>query len=249
MTSPPRLRLTLGRYGMFAADWFLAGHVPGARSSPPFLPTTTPTRLTWTPCSAPPAWNTPWHRRPGPRRHGPPAPRGRVSLWSGFVSVGLSWPSARSWGSSPAISAAVGRGVMRGWTLCCVSRLFPDPAASPSRTVSLNIMVSPPDLLVGVARLVRAETLTQRAANSSWPAGWPAPHHAHLFPPHLLLPNAVAPVLESATLGVAGHPGGVVLEFPRARVQPPTPSGATCSWGNDVRRTRLAVDLSAWPSF
>jgi len=94
---------------------------------------------------------------------------------------------------------------------------------------------------MGVARLVRAEILSLKerefvlAARVIGCSSW------RLITRHLL-PNAMAPVLVSATLGVGG---AILLEsllsYLGLGVQPPTPS-----WGNILNEGRVALGVAWW---
>jgi peptide/nickel transport system permease protein len=94
---------------------------------------------------------------------------------------------------------------------------------------------------MGVARLVRAEILSLKerefvlAARALGASAW------RLITTHLL-PNAMAPVLVSATLGVGG---AILLEsvlsYLGLGVQPPTPS-----WGNILNEGRVALGVAWW---
>jgi peptide/nickel transport system permease protein len=96
---------------------------------------------------------------------------------------------------------------------------------------------------MGVARLVRAEflTLKQReyvlAARSLGAGDW------RIITRHLL-PNAMAPVLVAASLGVAG---AILLEsslsFLGLGVQPPE-----ASWGNILRQSKDNLEIAWWLS-
>ena len=94
---------------------------------------------------------------------------------------------------------------------------------------------------MGVARLVRAEILSLKerefvlAARALGASRW------RQITKHLL-PNAMAPVLVAATLGV----GGAILtesalSFLGLGVQPPTPS-----WGNILNEGRVALGIAWW---
>ena len=94
---------------------------------------------------------------------------------------------------------------------------------------------------MGVARLIRAEVLTLKerdfvAASKVMGGGdvWIITRH--------LMPNAIAPVLVSATLGV----GGAILvesalSFLGIGVQPPTPS-----WGNILMDGKATLGVAWW---
>ncbi len=118
--------------------------------------------------------------------------------------------------------------------------------------VSVLLKVVDPQILVlmaviglmswmGVARLVRAEILSLKerefvlAARVLGASSW------RLITTHLL-PNAMAPVLVSATLGVGGAIlTESVLSYLGLGVQPPTPS-----WGNILNEGRIALGVAWW---
>jgi peptide/nickel transport system permease protein len=80
---------------------------------------------------------------------------------------------------------------------------------------------------MGVARLVRAEFLSLRERDFVMAARGLGASDARIIMRHIL-PNAISPVLVSATLGVAGAIlTESALSFLGIGVQPPTPS-----WGN-----------------
>ena len=94
---------------------------------------------------------------------------------------------------------------------------------------------------MGVARLVRAEILSLKerefvlAARALGASPW------RLISRHLL-PNAMGPVLVSATLGVGGAIlTESVLSYLGLGVQPPTPS-----WGNVLNEGRVALGVAWW---
>ena len=96
---------------------------------------------------------------------------------------------------------------------------------------------------MGVARLVRAETLSLRERDfiaASKLAGAPT---SRLLFVHIL-PNALAPVLVSATLGVAG---AILVEsslsFLGLGVQPPD-----ASWGNMLMDGKNTLEIAPWLS-
>jgi len=94
---------------------------------------------------------------------------------------------------------------------------------------------------MGVARLVRAEILSLKerefvlAARVLGASSW------RQITKHLL-PNAMGPVLVSATLGVGGAIlTESVLSYLGLGVQPPTPS-----WGNILNEGRIALGVAWW---
>lgn len=171
----------------------------------------------------------------------------RASLWVGFVSVGL----------SVSIGVALGlvSGYFGGLVDEIVMRLVDVALCFPSFFLILAVIAflepSLGNIMVvigltswmGVARLVRAETLSLREREfvlaarvcGTGPLGI-------LF--HHILPNAAPPALVSATLGVAG---AILVEsalsFLGLGVQPPTPS-----WGNMLMEGKEALQVAWWLS-
>ena len=94
---------------------------------------------------------------------------------------------------------------------------------------------------MGVARLVRAEILSLKEREFVLAARALGASSCRLITRHLL-PNAMAPVLVSATLGVGG---AILLEsllsYLGLGVQPPTPS-----WGNILNEGRVALGVAWW---
>ncbi len=172
---------------------------------------------------------------------------GRISLWVGFVAVGI----------SVSIGATLGliAGYFRGLMDEIVMRLVDIMLCFPSFFLILAVIAFlEPSLFnimvvigltswMGVARLVRAETLTLRereyvASARLSGAGLPRILFLHI------LPNALPPVLVSATLGVAG---AILVEsslsFLGLGVQPPTPS-----WGNMLLEGKESLEIAPWLS-
>jgi len=96
---------------------------------------------------------------------------------------------------------------------------------------------------MGVARLVRAEFLSLREREFVVAARALGASDARLIWRHLL-PNALTPVMVSATLGVAG---AILVEsslsFLGLGVQPPTPS-----WGNMLTMGKDTIEIAWWLS-
>ena len=171
----------------------------------------------------------------------------RVSLWVGFVAVGISL----------CIGVTLGliAGYFRGIVDECIMRFVDVMLCFPSFFLILAVIAFLGQGLVnimviigltswmGVARLVRAETLSLRerdfihAARLSG-AGTPRILFRHI------LPNAVAPVLVSATLGIAG---AILLEsslsFLGIGVEYPMPS-----WGNILIEGKQTLGVAWWLS-
>ena len=174
----------------------------------------------------------------------------RVSLWVGFVSVGI----------SAAIGVTLGliAGYFRGWVDEAIMRLVDIMLCFPSFFLILAVIAflepSLENIMVvigltswmGVARLVRAETLSLRERDYIFAARLSGAGIPRILFLHVL-PNAIAPVLVSATLGIAGAIlTESALSFLGLGVQPPDPS-----WGNmllDGKETlEIAPRLSIFP--
>lgn len=94
---------------------------------------------------------------------------------------------------------------------------------------------------MGVARLVRAEILSLKEREFVLAAKVLGASPWRLITVHLL-PNALGPVLVSATLGVGGAIlTESVLSYLGLGVQPPTPS-----WGNILNEGRVALGVAWW---
>ena len=185
--------------------------------------------------------------RPAPAAGAPPtswartpwaATCSRASSTAGACPCGsVSWPwaspppSAWSWGSSQAISGALWmRSSCAGWTsLLCFPSFFLILAVIAFLEPSLTNIMIVIGLTgwMGVARLVRAETLSIRERDYVLAARAAGAGARRIIFRHIM-PNAMGPVLVSATLGVAG---AILTEsslsFLGLGVQPPD-----ASWGN-----------------
>ena len=94
---------------------------------------------------------------------------------------------------------------------------------------------------MGVARLVRAEILSLKEREFVIAAQVLGASPFRLITKHLL-PNAMGPVLVSATLGVGGAIlTESVLSYLGLGVQPPT-----ASWGNILNEGRIALGVAWW---
>ena len=171
----------------------------------------------------------------------------RVSLWVGFVSVGLAVLIG--------VTLGLAAGYFGGWTDEAIMRGVDVMLCFPSFFLILAVIAflepSLTNIMVvigltswmGVARLVRAETLSLRerdfvaAARLAGTGSW------RTILRHIL-PNALAPVLVSATLGVAG---AILVEsslsFLGLGVQPPDPS-----WGNMLMEGKDVLEIAPWLS-
>ncbi len=172
---------------------------------------------------------------------------GRVSLWVGFVAVGI----AISIGTCLGL---VG-GYFRGLVDEVIMRFVDVMLCFPSFFLILAVIAFwEPDLTnimlvigltswMGVTRLVRAETLSLRERDFVAQARLCGSSTPSILWYHILR-NAMAPVLISATLGVAG---AILIEsslsFLGLGVQPPE-----ASWGNMLMDGKNVLETAPWLS-
>lgn len=172
---------------------------------------------------------------------------GRVSLWVGFVAVGISTAIGLALGL---VAGYFGRLtdeiVMRGVdVMLCFPSFFLILAVIAFLEPNLtNIMVVIGlTSWMGVARLVRAETLGLKSRDFVLAARVAGAGPTRILLRHIL-PNALAPVLVSASLGVAG---AILVEsalsFLGLGVQPPDPS-----WGNMLMEGKEVLGIAPWLS-
>lgn len=171
----------------------------------------------------------------------------RISLWVGFVSVGL----ASCIGVALGLLAGyygklVDEGIMRVVDIMlCFPSFFLILAVIAFLEPNLaNIMVIIGlTSWMGITRLVRAETLTLRERDFIAAARLAGTKPGLILLRHIL-PNALAPVLVSATLGIAG---AILTEsslsFLGLGVQPPM-----ASWGNMLLEGKQALGIAWWLS-
>lgn len=172
---------------------------------------------------------------------------GRVSLWVGFVAVGI----------SVSIGTTLGlvSGYFRRWVDEAVMRLVDIMLCFPSFFLILAVIAflepSLTNIMIvigltswmGVCRLVRAETLSLREREFVAAARLAGMSTPRILFRHIL-PNALAPVLITATLGIAG---AILVEsslsFLGLGVQPPMPS-----WGNMLMEGKATIETAPWLS-
>lgn len=171
----------------------------------------------------------------------------RISLLVGFVAVGLATAIGTALG---AVAGFHGRWIdgiiMRAVDIMlCFPTIFLIMAVIAFLEPSIwNIMaVIGLTGWMGVARLVRAEFLTLREREFVMAARISGASNLQIIFSHIL-PNAAAPILVSATLGV----GGAILtesalSFLGIGVQPPTPS-----WGNMLTEGKDNLEVAWWLS-
>ena len=172
---------------------------------------------------------------------------GRVSLWVGFVAVGIATSIGLILGLVAGyFGRVVDEIIMRGVdVMLCFPSFFLILAVIAFLEPSLTNIMIVIGLTgwMGVARLVRAETLTIRERDYVLAARAAGARPGRIIFRHIL-PNAVTPVLVSATLGVAG---AILTEsslsFLGLGVQPPDPS-----WGNMLLEGKEVLGIAWWLS-
>jgi len=171
----------------------------------------------------------------------------RVSVKVGFVAVGI----------ATALGLVVGllSGFYGGWVDAVLMRFVDMMLCFPTFFLILSVIAFlDPSIWnimavigltgwMGLARLVRGEILSLKEREFVLSArAMGAPDRRIMF--RHILPNALVPVLVSATLGVAGAilaESG--LSFLGLGVQPPTPS-----WGNILNEGRANIEIAWWLS-
>ncbi|MBF0507566.1 MAG: ABC transporter permease [Deltaproteobacteria bacterium] len=171
----------------------------------------------------------------------------RISLKVGFVAMGL----------ATIIGVVLGAlaGFYRGWVENVIMRFVDLMLCFPSFFLILAVVaILEPSIWnimiiigltgwMGVARLVRAEFLTLRERDFVIAARSLGAADLRIIFVHIL-PNALPPVLVSATLGVAGAIlTESALSFLGLGVQPPTPS-----WGNILMAGKDNIEIAWWLS-
>lgn len=172
---------------------------------------------------------------------------GRVSLWVGFVAVGLSAAIGIALGLAAGYFGGLADEIIMRFVdiMLCFPSFFLILAVIAFLEPSLTNIMAVIGLTswMGVARLVRAETLSLRRRDFVSAARLAGAGPARIMLVHIL-PNALAPVLVSATLGVAG---AILVEsslsFLGLGVQPPTPS-----WGNILMQGKDVLEIAPWMS-
>jgi peptide/nickel transport system permease protein len=171
----------------------------------------------------------------------------QISLLVGFVAVGI----------ATLIGLFIGAlaGYYGGWVDSALMRLVDLMLCFPAFFLILAVIaVLEPSIWnimavigltswMGVARLVRAEFLSLREREFVTAARALGAGDARLILRHML-PNALAPVMVSATLGVAGAIlTESALSFLGLGVMPPTPS-----WGNILTAGKDNIEIAWWLS-
>ena len=171
----------------------------------------------------------------------------RVSLWVGFLAVGIS--------ACIGIILGLVAGYFGGIIDEIIMRFVDIMLCFPSFFLILAVIAFlEPNLTnimivigltswMGVARLVRAETLSLRTREFVLAAKLSGASLTRILFIHIL-PNGLAPVLVSATLGIASAIlTESALSFLGLGVQPPTPS-----WGNMLMEGKDVLEIAPWLS-
>jgi len=171
----------------------------------------------------------------------------RISLLVGFVAVGIATTIGILLGSLA--------GYYGGWVDSLIMRFVDIMLCFPSFFLILAVIAflepSIWNIMIiigltgwmGVARLVRAEFLSLRERDFVVAARALGAKDGRIIFRHIL-PNAISPVLVSATLGVAGAIlTESALSFLGIGVQPPTPS-----WGNMLIAGKQTLGTAWWLS-
>lgn len=171
----------------------------------------------------------------------------RISLWVGFVSVGI----AVAIGVVLGLLAGFFRGIVDELIMRFVDIMLCFPSFFLILAVIAFLEASLFNIMViigltswmGVARLVRAEALSLRERDFVAAARLSGASTARILFLHIL-PNAMGPVLVAATLGVAG---AILTEsslsFLGLGVQAPT-----ASWGNMLLEGKQTIEIAWWLS-
>lgn len=173
---------------------------------------------------------------------------GRISLWVGFVAVGISI----SIGTFLGLISGYFRGIIDELVMRFVDIMLCFPTfflilsviAFLEPNIQNIMMVIGLTSWMGVTRLVRAETLSLREREFVLAARLAGSSTRKILFRHIL-PNALAPILISATLGIAG---AILVEsslsFLGLGVQPPV-----ASWGNMLLDGKSAIEIAPWLSW
>lgn len=171
----------------------------------------------------------------------------RISLMVGFIAVGI----------ATIIGVIIGAisGYYGGWTDEILMRFTDVALTFPSFFLILAVITMlEPNIInvmivigitgwMGVARLVRAEFLSLKQRDFVSAARSIGQSDFIIIFRHIL-PNAMAPVLVSATLGIAGAIlTESALSFLGIGVQPPTPS-----WGSILTEGKNYIEFAWWLS-
>ena len=172
----------------------------------------------------------------------------RISLGIGLIAVGIATIIGLILGSVAGFYA----GRLDAWIMRFVDIMLCFPTFFLILAVVAILEPSITNIMIiigltswmGIARLVRAEILSLKEREFIQAARAIGASNARIIIRHLI-PNAIGPVLVSATLGIAG---AILLEsglsFLGLGVQPPTPS-----WGNILIESKSTLGVAWWITF
>lgn len=175
---------------------------------------------------------------------------GRISLTVGFISVAIYITIGTVWG---AIAGYYG-----GWVDNVMMRIVDAIMAMPTMLLLITVMaLFTPSIYnvmivigitgwTGIARYVRAEFLSLKKRDFTEAARCIGAKNSRIIFKHIL-PNAVAPIIVAATMGIAGAIlTESTLSYLGLGVQPPT-----ASWGNMlINAQELSTMVEApWKAF
>ncbi len=171
----------------------------------------------------------------------------QISIKVGFVAVGISILIGTLLGALAGFYGGIIDGVIMRFVdvMLCFPSFFLILAVIAILEPSIyNIMIVIGITgWMGVARLVRAEFLTLIKRDFVMAARAQGARDFRIIFSHIL-PNAMGPILVTATLGVAGAIlTESALSFLGIGVQPPTPS-----WGNILTEGKDAIEVAWWLS-
>ena len=169
----------------------------------------------------------------------------RISLMVGIIAVGISLLIGISLGSIAGFYGGVIDRIIMGFVdiMLCFPSIFLILAliALLDPSIMIIMVVIGVTSWMGVARLIRAEILSLKERDFVLAARVSGVSDLKIILRHLI-PNAIGPVVVSATLGVAGV---ILLEsglsFLGIGVQPPTPS-----WGNILMDAKSTLGIAWW---
>ncbi|MDP2992140.1 MAG: ABC transporter permease [Deltaproteobacteria bacterium] len=173
---------------------------------------------------------------------------GRISLMVGFVAVGIAMVIGVFLGAMAGYYGSYVDTVIMRFVdiMLCFPTFFLILAVVALLEPSIwNIMVVIGATgWMGMARLIRAEILSIKERDYVLAARALGASHTRIIWRHII-PNAMAPVLVAATLGVAAAIlTESALSFLGIGVQPPTPS-----WGNILTAGKDSIEVAWWLSF
>ncbi|PWB61947.1 MAG: peptide ABC transporter permease [Deltaproteobacteria bacterium] len=171
----------------------------------------------------------------------------RISLKVGFVAVGIATAIGLMVGLFAGFYGGLGDAVLMRFVdiMLCFPTFFLILSVIAFLEPSIYNIMGVIGLTgwMGVARLVRAETLSIRERDFVAAARAQGAGDLRIIVRHIL-PNTLAPVLVAATLGVAGAIlTESALSFLGIGVQPPTPS-----WGNILTAGKDNIEFAWWLS-